>query len=291
MPQITTIRHATWVGPASGAAAAEAVAALEAGDVLYLPELRFELRRDELSLCSPAVGSAAKNVSFDPAADRIKGAQLDPAAGEALHGLMARFSRDAAAVVAALAPAYDGGVRPGRTSFRPVEIAGRETSWRKDDTRLHIDAFPSSPVQGRRILRLFANVDPDGRPRSWRIGDEFEAAARGFAPRLRVPPAWTGGVLRLLRVTRSRRSAYDGVMLRLHDAMKRDTAYQAAAPQQAFAFPAGTVWMAFTDQVSHAAMAGQHLLEQTFIVDLRVMREERRAPVRVLERILGRRLI
>ena len=30
------------------------------------------------------------------------------------------------------------------TFFRPAEVAGRLTTWRKDDTRLHIDAFPAS---------------------------------------------------------------------------------------------------------------------------------------------------
>ena len=42
--------------------------------------------------------------------------------------------------------------------------------------------------------------------------------------------------------------------------------------------------------VSHAAMAGQYQLEQTFLVPVSAMLDERRAPLRVLERIKGRRL-
>src|SRR5262249_56248117 len=140
----------------------------------------------------------------------------------------------------------------GRTSFRPVEIAGRPSSWRKDDTRLHIDAFPATPVQGRRILRVFANVNPDGRPRSWRIGDSFDAVARHFVASLRLPFPGTGAVLRALGITKTPRSAYDGLMLQLHDRMKEDTAYQREAPQGAFDFPARSAWVLFTAAVTHA---------------------------------------
>ena len=49
-----------------------------------------------------------------------------------------------------------------RTSFRPGAIETRALSPRKDDKRLHVDAFPSSPVQGRRIFRVFTNAHPAG---------------------------------------------------------------------------------------------------------------------------------
>ena len=65
------------------------------------------------------------------------------------------------------------------------------------------------------------------------------------------------------------------MMLQLHDLMKADTAYQADAPQTAFDFPAGSSWIAFTDQVSHAAMAGQYQLEQTFLLPVEAMRSTR----------------
>ena len=77
-------------------------------------------------------------------------------------------------------PAYRDRLEIGRTSFRPVEIAGRASSWRKDDTRLHIDSFPATPVHGKRILRVFTNVNPHGRPRTWRLGEDFESVAQRF---------------------------------------------------------------------------------------------------------------
>src|SRR5439155_15937417 len=178
-----------------------------------------------------------------------------------------------------------------RTSFRPVEIEGRKTSWRKDDTRLHIDAFPATPVHGRRILRVFANVNPAGRARTWRVGEPFEGIARRFASSLRVPPPGVAPVLHWLRVTKSRRTPYDALMLQLHDRMKADEAYQAQCAQTTIEFPAGSTWLAFTDQVSHAAMAGQYQLEQTFLVSVDAMQEPERSPLRVLEKLKGRSLV
>ncbi len=59
-------------------------------------------------------------------------------------------------------------------------------------------------------------------------------------------------------------------MLQLHDRMKGDEDFQRDAPQAAIDFPAGSTWLAFTDQVSHAALAGQYQLEQTFLVPVDV---------------------
>jgi hypothetical protein len=194
-------------------------------------------------------------------------------------------------MVEALLPDYRTRVERARTSFRPVEIAGRATSWRQDDTRLHVDSFPATPVQGRRILRVFSNVNPEARARVWRIGEGFDDVARRFAPRLRMPLAGSAAVLRLLRLTKSRRSAYDALMLQLHDAMKADAGYQADASHTTMEFPAGSTWMAFTDAVSHAATAGQFQLEQTFLLPVDAMREPERSPLRILERLKGRPLV
>jgi hypothetical protein len=100
----------------------------------------------------------------------------------------------------------------------------------------------------------------------------------------------SGRLLALLRITKSRRTPYDALMLQLHDRMKADADFQRHSPQQTIDFPSGTTWVAFTDQVSHAAMAGQYQLEQTFLLPVAAMREPERSPLRVLERIKGRRL-
>src|SRR5438094_26561 len=94
----------------------------------------------------------------------------------------------------------------------------------------------------------------------------------------------------LLRMTKSARTPYDALMLQLHDRMKADAEFQSRSPQDAIDFPAGTTWLAFTDQVSHAAMSGQYQLEQTFLLPVDAMNQPERSPLRVLERIKGRRL-
>ena len=80
-------------------------------------------------------------------------------------------------------------------------------------------------------------------------------------------------------------------MLQLHDRMKADADFQARSAQQAIDFPAGATWLAFTDQVSHAATAGQYQLEQTFLLPVDAMHDPSRSPLRVLERIKGRALV
>ena len=287
---IAPLPHARWEAEIAPDFQREAAAALERGDVLFLSELAFDVSNGEEQLFSAGIAGSSKNVGFDPVAKTIGGTVLDGDERQLLAGMMARFSRHATTLADRLLPAYRGRVAQGRTSFRPVEIEGRQTSWRKDDTRLHVDAFPATPVHGRRILRVFTNVNPERRPRTWRVGEPFDIVARRFAPQLRLPAPGVATALRWLRVTKTPRTPYDALMLQLHDRMKGDDAYQSQCAQMTMAFPAGSTWLAFTDQVSHAAMAGQYQLEQTFLLPVRAMIDEQRSPLRILERLKGRRL-
>jgi hypothetical protein len=80
-------------------------------------------------------------------------------------------------------------------------------------------------------------------------------------------------------------------MLQLHDAMKADAEFQRTTPQTSMDFPAGSTWLAFTDQVGHAATAGQYQLEQTFLLPVSAMSQPDLSPLRVLERLKGRSLV
>ena len=283
----SNVSNVSNVSPGNVSPAVDPTDELESGVVLLLTQLPFEVHPAERDHFSPSI-AVAKNVSFDPATGKLGGVAH---ADESLTALLKRFSESAAALVDAMLPAYRGRLTRARASFRPAEIAGRQTTWRHDDTRLHIDSFPATPVQGKRILRLFTNVNPDGRPRSWRVGEPFETVAARFGGQLSVPAPFSASLLRLARVTKSRRSAYDALMLQLHDRMKADMAYQSAAAQEAIDFPAGSTWIVFTDAVSHAAMAGQYQLEQTFLLPVEAMRRPERSPLRILEGIKGRRLV
>lgn len=256
----------------------------------FLPGLPFEVEASERVLFSPAILSSSKNTSYDPAADRVGGTTLTGASLEQLRGALRRFSGSAVSLVDQLLPEYRGRIIRRRASFRPAEIAGRQTSWRKDDTRLHLDAFPTSPTHGDRILRVFSNVNPEARPRTWRVGEDVAAVAAHFGSSLSVPLPGVNAILAALRITKTARTAYDGLMLQLHDRMKQDADWQERSVQERVDLPAGSTWLTFTDQVSHAAMAGQYQFEQTFLVPVSAMLNEARSPLRTLERLKGRRL-
>jgi hypothetical protein len=280
-----------WDAPVEQPTASAALTSLEGGAVVFLPALAFRPLPEEAGLFTPAILGTAKNASFDPASGRLGGTSANGVEAAKLREMIARFSTGAAALVDRIFPRYRGRLTRARASFRPAEIAGRQTTWRKDDTRLHVDSFPATPTGGRRILRVFTNVNPHGRARAWRVGDDFDAVARRFGERLRVPPPGSGHLLALLRVTKSPRTAYDALMLQLHDRMKDDETFQRESPQHAIDFPAGSTWLAFTDQVSHAAMSGQYQLEQTFLLPIDAMAQPDRSPLRVLEKIKGRALV
>lgn len=177
-----------------------------------------------------------------------------------------------------------------RTSYRPVEINGRVTSFRKDDKRLHIDAFPSAPNQGKRILRVFCNINPYNEDRVWRVGEPFDKVAERFLPQAGKPIPGSASLLRLLKITKSYRTPYDHYMLQMHNKMKADEDYQKKAGQQEINFPAGSTWIVQTDDVSHAAMRGQYVLEQTFYLPVKAMKDESLSPLRILENMLGEKL-
>ena len=57
-------------------------------------------------------------------------------------------------------------------------------------------------------------------------------------------------------------------MLGLHDRAKADLDYQRDCAQQVVRFAPGTTWLCFSDQVMHAAVSGQYMLEQTIHLPL-----------------------
>lgn len=288
---LETLPIAAWRGPFDPALRQRALTALEHGKVLVLPDLPFAIAADEGDLLRPDVaGAERKNVSFDPRTGRLGNTALASGEAQRLNALLQRFATDSARLLADLLPGYAPALEQARTSFRPNEIAGRSYSPRHDDRRLHIDAFPSRPLRGKRILRLFSNLAPDGAVRAWRVGEPFEPYARRFLPHTGRPLPGSAWLLERLGITKGRRSAYDHIMLGLHDRGKLDAAYQATAPHADVCFASGTTWLCFTDQVLHAALAGHCALEQTFHVPVSAMAEPPLAPFCVLERLTARHL-
>jgi 3-deoxy-D-manno-oct-2-ulosonic acid (Kdo) hydroxylase len=289
---IETIDIESWLGPYPAAVGKRAVAALERGKVLLFPRLRFPVEDGEQPLFSAAVSNGkAKNVSFDPLTQAVQGTVLEGGERDRLRAMMERFGQTSARFMADLFPSYAPAIERARTSFRPVEVLGRHYSLKKDDRLLHVDAFPSRPTQGQRILRLFSNVDPGGNSRVWHVGEPFEDFARKFLPKAKPPIVFQPWLLAAFGITSGRRSKYDHLMLELHDRGKLDAEYQRNAPRDELAFPAGSTWLCYTDQVLHAALGGQFAFEQTFHVDIHAMTDPSRSPLRVLERMTGQALV
>lgn len=289
---VITLLVSNWEALFQYADSVQAIDSLERGLVLFFKDLAFSLTPAERRfLTTGLTDQKAKNISYDPSAGELRGMQIAETDKRDLASMMHRFATQARDFAIRLLPAYKGGLRLGRTSYRPIEVLGRKTSNKKDDSRLHIDAFASNPVQGQRILRLFSNINPFGKPRVWLLGEPFERFAPRFLPS--VPAQWplSAWLLQKIRVTKSRRTAYDHVMLNLHDRAKLDAQYQRSAPQERIEFPAGSTWMLFSDRVPHAALAGQFALEQTFYLPVESMASKERSPLRILEAYCGRRLV
>ena len=289
---IKTLPATEWNAALSPTEAADATRALESGQVLHMPRLAFTLSATEKRFLSPQWSDGkAKNVSYDPAAHQVRhtAAQGDDRA--ALAAMMDRYANAARTLVTSLCPAYTSALQWGLTSFRPVSAANREASIRKDDMRLHLDAFVSRPVQGRRLLRVFCNVNPDGAPRVWELGEPFDAVVERFRERIPSQLPGSGWLLETLHITKGRRSPYDHIMLGLHDQAKLDENYQKNSPKTRVELPASTTWIVFTDLVMHAVLSGQYLLEQTFYLPPAAMQDEARAPLRRLEKIYQQALV
>jgi len=288
MTEILTLDIEGWRPALSPAIQERAVRAIEGGGVVVLPRVSFALLDAERKFLSPSWSDGrAKNVSLD--GDKLKGAQGNAGDLAELAAMVKRFADGAASLITTLFPRYAPYVTRARTSFRPQPAIGRDVSWRKDESRLHIDAFPSRPNHGERILRVFTNVNPVD-PRVWRVGESFEAMARTMLPRIRRAMPGSSAVLAALRVTKGRRSDYDHIMLNLHDRAKEDMAYQQECEQRVVEFSPGTTWLCFSDQVMHAAVSGQYMMEQTIHLPVSALYDPQRAPLAILERLMGRSL-
>jgi 3-deoxy-D-manno-octulosonic acid hydroxylase-like protein len=289
MTEIVALDISSWRPAVTPDAQRAAARVLEGGGVLVLPHLAFAMRDNEARFLSPDWSDGkAKNISRD--AVSLKGARGDPQDLAALSAMVDRFASSAADLVGALFPRYAAYVERARTSFRPQPAVGRAVSWRKDDSRLHIDAFPSRPNHGSRILRVFCNVNPS-EDRVWRVGERFDEVARSFLPRLRPQMPGAAALLAALHVTKGTRSEYDHLMLGLHDTAKADLEYQAKCAQQVVRFAPGTTWLCFSDQVMHAAVSGQFMFEQTIHLPVSALYDAKSAPLAILERLCGRRLV
>jgi len=258
---------------------------LEAGQVLFFPEYFFS-RIDQTLMTDSILDGSHKNVSYDPRTKKLGGFKKEQTNLQAkLAQFMQGYADFSYNLIQSALPSYIPHLQWGRTSFRPAQIDGRVSSKRKDDTRLHVDSFPSTPVNGLRILRIFCNINPIDEPRVWNVGEPFAKVLEQFAPQIPEYSKWKAKVLKMVKSTKTLRTPYDHYMLHLHDKMKLDDKYQAQVKKTQIDFPARSTWIVFTDQVSHAALSGQYLLEQTFYLPVQHMAQPDQSPLNHWQKI------
>lgn len=282
---------------------------LEGGDILFFPQSPIGIPPGDLEflLGRQQSGSAMhKNIAYKPDRDALSGVDRKRARGEAaaetsrLHSIMRRYSQDTAEFVAGFLTPYGGRLRLDYASFRPLEEQGRDLPPRRRNDLLHTDAFPTRPTRGARILRFFNNIHP-ARIRHWVVGEPFGTIVKEFAPQHIALPSANTAVGRRLKSLASfaglgriypalRRSPYDEFMMRFHNFLKENAAFQAECRKYPVQFPAGSSWLVYTDMVPHAVLSGQYALEQTFLVDHGAMVAPENSPLSVLEAMAGRAL-
>jgi hypothetical protein len=270
---------------------------LERGEVIYYPSCPFPLAtgEDHRFLLEQRLGSRAhKNISSDPQTGRAAGfARQSDAHAERLRGLLANFATTATTWLAQTLPRYAAAWRLDRVSYRPEEEATRKLRLKARNDLLHVDAFPSRPTNGWRILRLFVNINPT-EPRVWVTSDPFARLLERFGTQAglpaRAPGIWPRRLgermLSLFRPGRPR-SEYDAFMLRFHNFLKANDDFQEKGPKRFWRFPSGACWLANTDTASHAVLRGRFALEHSYFLDPHSLALPGEAPAALLEQACG----
>lgn len=264
-----------------------ATEALENGQVLHFPDTYYSMDDLAQSLLRPSIlDGKHKNLSFNPKTQKVGGlhkALKNSAQEKALKAFMKGYQAFAKKLVQDHLPSYKDALIVGRTSYRPAQVSGRPSSKRKDDSRLHVDAFPATPVNGHRIMRVFCNINHEGTPRVWQLGEPLTEVIRRFYPTVPKYSALKAKGLLWVKATKALRSRYDHCMLHIHDNMKLDETYQANVDKETVELPAQSSWIVFTDQASHAALSGSQLLEQTFYLPIEALETPSTAPLSLLQ--------
>jgi 3-deoxy-D-manno-oct-2-ulosonic acid (Kdo) hydroxylase len=271
---------------------------LERGEVVVFSASPFELPTGDdadFLLAQTLASRAHKNISYDPNSGRSAGfARRSRGQAQRLTRLLADFARNATDWLAQLLPRYATAWKLDRVSYRPLEESTRRLRWKARNDLLHVDAFPSRPSHGCRILRLFVNLNPS-EPRVWATSYPFGELLRRYGAAAGLPdrrPPFVGqfkkSMLRIFKPNRQKRSEYDQFMLRFHDHLKGNAEFQEREPKCTWKFPPGSVWLAMTDTCSHSVLSGRYALEHSYFISPETQALAEESPAALLERACGR---
>jgi 3-deoxy-D-manno-oct-2-ulosonic acid (Kdo) hydroxylase len=276
-----------------GAAADTPAARLERGELLVWPECPWGLPApaDADFLRSLQLNRPHKNISFDPLTGHVSGFRRSGRdTAERLRGVMAEFSRRATDWLGRWLPRYDACWRLDRASFRPEEEATRAVRFTARNDLLHVDNFPTRPTFGRRLLRVFVNVNSTD-PRVWVTSDTWPALLERFLRSQPLAPLtppngdWTAPLRSFWPPNPHGRSAYDGFLLKMHHVLKADDSFQELGRKRYWSFPPGSAWVLFADGLSHAVLRGRFALEHSFFVPREALVCPDAAPLSALEQL------
>jgi hypothetical protein len=275
---------------------------LEAGQILFFDGIPYDFPqadRDFLLAQRQSDSRIHKNISYRPKQDVLRGSVADSKEDiERLHQIMRHFSEEITGLLSRVLQPYAAHWSLDYASYRPEEEQGRDLSLHKRNDLLHVDAFPSRPTRGGRILRCFTNINPT-RSRNWLTTDRFPELAEKFARQAGLEEISRNGdsagsmlnaLKRVVGIKTLERSPYDKFMLRFHDYLKENAEFQQNCRKVHINFPPMATWMCYTDSVPHAVLSGQYALEQTFIIPVRALVTPEKSPIRVLEKMAGRPL-
>ncbi len=165
---------------------------LERGEVVYYPVCPFPLldEADRVFLLGQELGRAAhKNISYDPDSGRAGGfARRSAEQVYRLRRILATFSDLATEWLGQALPRYRDGWRLDRVSFRPIEEATRVARLSARNDLIHVDAFPTRPTNGWRLLRVFVNLNPTD-ARVWVTSEPFAKLLESATANRRDSPA------------------------------------------------------------------------------------------------------
>jgi 3-deoxy-D-manno-oct-2-ulosonic acid (Kdo) hydroxylase len=293
---------AGWVRPEHAPARARAYCELlESGQILFFRDLPYDLPLDDREFLLSQQWSELrlhKNVSYRPGEDILRGVAGEPAIVERVHSILRNYSVHILRFAADFLAPYAGKWTVDFSSFRPFEEERRGLPLHKRNDLLHVDAFPSRPTRGGRILRIFTNLNPS-KVRVWNTTEGFGALARQYADdaglqRIAEESLFSRtvhGWAEKLGFRGAGRTPYDMFMLRFHDYLKENNDFQRNCPKARLEFPPLATWLVFTDGVAHAAMSGQYAIEQTLLIPAKALVAPEQAPYRILEAIAGRTLV
>jgi hypothetical protein len=269
---------------------------LERGEVVHFPICPFGLPvgDDHAFLLQQRLASRAhKNIGYDPVTGKLSG-YVNHGQGDRLQKVLAGFAFTVSRWLGALLPHYAAGWQPDRVSYRPEEEASRRLRLTARNDLLHVDAFPSRPTNGWRILRAFANINPS-EPRVWITADPFARLLQRYGREVGLPDGrrapllqrLTEGLLRVTGVRRRRRSVYDAFMLRLHNYLKGNADFQRNSTLQQWHFQPGSAWLAITDTASHAVLSGRFALEHSYFLNPATLALPEESPPALLHKACG----